>query len=54
MKLYELHALIAATCPIIGINTDGVIWFKEEATQDQRESAQALMDSHLSDIQNGE
>lgn len=47
MKLYELSNLIAAVCPIDGINSDGMIWFKPEATKDQKMQAQALMDEHL-------
>lgn len=43
MTLAQLNDQIAAVCPIDGINSDGVIWFKPEATDDQRKSAQALM-----------
>lgn len=51
MKLYELDQLIAAVCPIDGINSDGVIWFKPEATDNQKLQAQALMDTHLAEVE---
>ena len=47
MKLYELNDLISTACPIDGINSDGVIWFKPEATDEQKAVAQALMYQHL-------
>lgn len=46
MKLYELNDLIAAVCPIEGINSDGIIWFKPQATEIQIAAAQALMDAN--------
>ena len=51
MKLYELDQLIQAICPIDGINSDGVIWFKPEATDEQKADAQALMDQHLAEVE---
>ena len=48
MKLYELDTLIRAVSPIDGINSNGVIWFKPEATDEQRAAAQALMEQHIS------
>lgn len=50
MKLYELDQLIQAVCPIDGINSDGVIWFKPEATDEQKVQAQQIMDAHLSEV----
>jgi len=47
MKLYELHNLAAAVCPIDGINSNGVIHFKPEATDEQKATAQSLMDANL-------
>ena len=47
MKLHEIHAEIAALAPIDGINSGGVIWFKPEATTEQRAAAQARMDELL-------
>ena len=43
MKLYELDDLIKTLCPIEGVNSSGAIWFKPEATPEQREAAEALM-----------
>lgn len=48
MKISKLTELISAVCPIIGINSDGVIWFKPEATDEQKAAAQALIDANLS------
>lgn len=47
MKIYELDQLIQAVCPIDGISSNGEIWFKPEATDEQRAVAQSLMDEHL-------
>lgn len=35
MTLGELNDAIAAIAPIIGINTEGEIWFLPEATEEQ-------------------
>ena len=51
MKLYELHELINAVAPIDGCNSDGVIWFKPEATEEQRAAAQAIMDAELPNLE---
>ncbi|MFM9889792.1 MAG: hypothetical protein ACKVOE_03975 [Rickettsiales bacterium] len=45
MKLWELDEAIRAVCPIDGINSDGVIFFHDEATDAQRSAAHALMDA---------
>lgn len=50
MKLYELDDLIKASAPIDGINSDGVIWFKAEATSVERDAAQALMDAQMPNV----
>lgn len=50
MKLNELNDIIALVCPIYGINTDGVIWFKPEATEAQKAEAKAIMDQHKANI----
>lgn len=50
MKLIELHELVAAACPIHGVNSAGEIAFKAEATAPQRAAAQALMDANLPTI----
>ena len=51
MKLYELDELIRAVCPIEGINSNGVIWFKPEATPAQKVAAQALMQERLPQLE---
>jgi hypothetical protein len=50
MKIHELNDMIQEVCPIDGINSDGVIWFKPEATDEQKVAAQALMDENLSAV----
>jgi hypothetical protein len=50
MNIGQLDQLIKAVAPIDGINTNGVIWFKPEATDEQKAAAQALMDEHLPNI----
>jgi len=50
MKIGELNDIIQAVCPIIGINSNGEIWFKPEATDEQKAAAQSLMDQHLQEI----
>jgi len=47
MKLCELNDMIALVCPITGINSDGVICFKPEATEEQKAAAQAMMNENL-------
>lgn len=47
MKVGDLHAIIAAACPIDGISSSGEIWFDPTATVPQRAAAQVLMDAHL-------
>lgn len=50
MKLGELDALIRSVCPIDGINSDGEIWFRPDATDDQKALALALMNQHLPEL----
>lgn len=50
MKLYELHNLIKAACPIAGINSDGAIIFSHSATPEQKAAANAIMAANLSSI----
>ena len=47
MRIEELDAAIKAVCPIDGIDSGGGIAFKEEATAEQRQAAQTLMDANL-------
>jgi hypothetical protein len=49
MTLAELSEMIAAVALISGINTAGAIWFLGEATDEQKQAAQALMDAHLAE-----
>lgn len=45
MKIWELDEAIKVVCPIDGVNWNKVIWFKPEATEDQRAAAQAIADA---------
>lgn len=47
MKLYKLDKLIQSVCPIDGINSDGAIFYRSEATSQQRAEAAALMAQYL-------
>lgn len=47
MDIRELTEAIQAACPIDGLNSSGAIWFRPEATPEQRAAAQALMDTKL-------
>lgn len=47
MTLLELHDLISAIAPIAGIDSEGNISFLDDATQEQREQAQAVMDENI-------
>lgn len=47
MKLHVLSDLIAAVCPIAGINSNGDITFAASATEVQRIAAQAVMDANF-------
>lgn len=51
MKLWELDEMIRALCPIDGIDSDGVISFRADATDAQRADAEALMAVHLADLE---
>lgn len=45
MNAKKLHISIAAVCPIDGVNSNRVITFKPEATELQKQAAQAIADS---------
>lgn len=51
MKLHELDTLIKTVCPIDGLNSNGEIAFTEEATDEQRQVAQALVTEHLPQLE---
>jgi hypothetical protein len=50
MNMATLHALIAAVCPIDGINSAGVIWFASGATTEQQTAGQEVMDTNLAQL----
>ena len=50
MKLHELHEKIAAVCPIIGINSDGKIWFSPVATENQKAQAKNIMAENIAKL----
>ncbi len=47
MKLSELHKLVAAVCPIEGINSEGAIVFSAEATEGEQAAAAAVVTANL-------
>ena len=51
MKIDELDTLIKSVCPIHGINSNGVIWYKDDATEEQKLQAQDLMNEHFSTLE---
>jgi hypothetical protein len=53
MKLHQLDELIKTVAPIYGINSEGVISFKDEANVAERAAAQAIMDANIGDLESG-
>ncbi len=51
MTIDALDQLIKTVCPIDGINSNGVLWFKPDATDEQKAAAQALMDANLPSLE---
>lgn len=51
MNIVRLDATIKVVCPIHGVSSDRVISFKDEATQEQREAAQAIANEWVFDDQ---
>lgn len=47
MTVLELHYEIEKVCPIHGVNSNGVIWFKDEATDEQKNQARSIMESWM-------
>jgi hypothetical protein len=47
MKIHEIHEQVAALAPIYGVNSDGIVSFKPEATTEQRAAARARLDELL-------
>lgn len=50
MKLWEIDEQIKLVCPIHGISSDGVISFKDEATEEERTAGQALIDTLILEL----
>jgi hypothetical protein len=50
MNIEQLSLLITDAAPIHGIDSDGRIDFKVEATEVQRSTARAVMDANLPDL----
>ena len=50
MTLAQLDQMINTVCPIYGISSDGRIDFRPEATQQQMDDAQAIMDANISNL----
>lgn len=51
MKIGELDEMIKVVCPIDGIDSNGIIWFKEEATEGQRIAAQEIMSEQIENLE---
>lgn len=51
MKLFELDEKIAEVCPIHGLNSRGVISFKDDATAKQQRDAQDIVDIYGPDVE---
>lgn len=51
MNITILSQQVANVAPIDGINSDGAIWFKPEATEEQRLAAQSVVDNYSSKSQ---
>jgi hypothetical protein len=51
MKLWELTEMVAAICPIYGMSSDGVIHFRPEATTAEQVATLALVETHLSALE---
>lgn len=50
MLLCDLDVMIKTYCPIHGINTNGEIWFKDDATEEQKEKARQLMAANIENV----
>ncbi len=51
MKLWELDELIKTVAPIYGVNSNGKIAFADEATEAQRQAAEALIQEYLPQLE---
>lgn len=52
MNIEKLTQLVAAIAPIHGLNSNGVISFKDEATAGQITAAQAFVDANIGSLSN--
>lgn len=43
MQLWQIDNEIRLLAPIEGVNSEGAIWFKPEATEEQRTAAETKM-----------
>jgi hypothetical protein len=50
MKIADLHALIAAVCPIQGVDSNGGIVFLPQTTPAQQAAAQSVMDANFPNL----
>lgn len=51
MKISDIHLQISLICPINGVNSNGEIDFKEEATAPERDSARDLIDQLIKELE---
>lgn len=51
MKLWELDNMISVACPIKGIDTNGNINYAPNATNAQKQAAQAIMAQFKSSVE---
>lgn len=55
MTIGEISEAISLVCPILGCNSDGEIWFKDEATDEQKAAARVVINENLPNLtQEGE
>lgn len=50
MRLSDLHELIAAVCPIDGVNSLGQIFFSSTATAVQKTNAQKVLTANIGNL----
>ncbi len=50
MNIAELHALISAVCPIEGVDSEGGISFRADASPSQKAAALAIVEANLPDL----
>lgn len=50
MTLAELDQIIKEVCPIYGINSNGIIFFMDTATEEQKTTAEQLISEHIGSV----